>query len=79
MTKAAAAAALGGGGQHSGRGWDNAQTLSRLSLDLSVSMTGDSRPTGPLAKKKRGRRMGRGNLKTKTKTAATVCGGELIY
>ena len=52
-TKAAAAAALvGGGGSAQGRGWDNAQTLSWLSLDLPVSMTGDSRPTGPLAQKK---------------------------
>ena len=54
-TKAAAAAALvGGGGSAQGRGWDNAQTLSWLSLDLPVSMTGDSRPTGPLAQKKGG-------------------------
>ena len=40
------------GGQHRGRGWDNAQTLSWLSLDLSVFMTGDSRTTGLLAQKK---------------------------
>ena len=50
-TKAAAAAALvGGGGSAQGRGWDNAQTLSWLSLDLSVSMTGGQqahRSTGP--------------------------------
>ena len=57
---AAAAAALSGGGQHRERGWDNAQTLSWLSLHLSVSMAGGtSRPTGPLAHK-RGRGMGRG-------------------
>jgi len=50
-TKAAAAAALvGGGGSAQGRGWDNAQTLSWLSLDLPVSMTGGQqahRSTGP--------------------------------
>jgi len=52
-TKAAAAAALvGGGGSAQGRGWDNAQPVSWLSLNLPVSMTGDSRPTGPLAQKK---------------------------
>ena len=49
--KAAAAAVLVGGGvQHRGRGWDNAQTLSWLSLDLPVSMTGGQqahRSTGP--------------------------------
>ena len=85
-TKAAAAAALvGGGGSAQGRGWDNAQTLSWLSLDLPVSMTGDSRPTGPLAQK-RGRGMGSGNKegnkqtnKKQVQTAATVCGGKLIY
>ena len=72
-TKAAAAAALvGGGGSAQGRGWDNAQTLSWLSLDLPVSMTGGQqahRSTGP---KKGGEEWGGGakretNKQTKSK------------
>ena len=44
------------GGQHRGRGWDNAQTLSWLSLDLPVSMTG-----GQQAHRSTGQKKGEGN------------------
>ena len=75
--KAAAAAALvGGGGSAQGRGWDNAQTLSWLSLDLSVFMTGDSRTTGLLAQKKgegngEGEQRGKQTNKQKASTNST--------
>ena len=58
------------GGQHRGRGWDNAQTLSWLSLDLPVSMTGGQqahRSTGPKKGRGMGRRNKEGNKQTKSK------------
>ena len=64
-TKAAAAAALvGGGGSAQRRGWDNAQPVSWLSLDLPVSMTGGQqahRSTGP----KKGEGNGKGEQREK--------------
>lgn len=64
------------GGQHRGRGWDNAQPVSWLSLDLPVSMTGDSRTTGLLAQKKwegngEGEQRGKQTNKQKASTNST--------